>query len=501
MKRKISAIPGIVFMKNSVNLRPMFFALLLQCVALIWFSGCSLSPKYAQPKAPIPARWPKGTAYKNIKTTPIKTTPGVNRAENALPVAALSRQKFFSDRHLLKIINIALKNNLDLRLAALNVERVRALYGVQRAELFPSVNGSGYENKQRLPSDLSPSGKAVIQKQYGVNLGISSWEIDFFGRIRSLKKQALENFLATDQARISAQISLVSQTAIAYYTLAADRENLKLAESTLDTQQNSYDLIQSQYRAGLANELDLRRAQTQVDSAKGKAVRYTQQVAQDQNALNLLCGIHVPETLLPKGLSDVNVPENISAGLSSDVLLNRPDIIAAEHKLKGAYAFIGAARASFFPRIALITGVGTASQELSGLFKAGSGTWSFAPDITVPVFDARTWAAYRVSKAQKKIAVTQYKKAIQTAFREVADSLAVQGTVDDQVAAQKSLVDALAATYRLAVNRYSNGIDSYLSVLDAQRSLFDARQGLILLRLSKLANEARLYAVLGGGGN
>ncbi len=481
----IPEIPGIGFMRNCVNLILMFSA-------LIWISGCSFAPKYTQPEASIPAGWPQGTAYKNIKTT-----PGINGSK----VSSVSRQKFFKDEHLLKIINIALKNNLDLRLAALNVERVRALYGVQRAVLFPSINGVGYENKQRLPSDMSSSGKAVIEKQFNVNLGISSWEIDFFGRIRSLKEQALESFLATDQARVSARISLVSQTAVAYYTFAADRENLKLAGSTLDTQQKSYDMIKSQYRAGLANELDLRRAQTQVDSAKGKAARYTQKVAQDRNALNLLCGIYISQTLLPEDLSDVKVPEDFSAGLSSDVLLKRPDIIAAEHNLKGAYAFIGAARASFFPRIALTTGVGTASSELSGLFKSGSGTWNFAPEISVPVFDARTWAAYRVSKAQKKIALTQYEKAIQTAFREVADALAVQGTVDDQVAAQKSLVDSLAATYRLAVNRYSNGIDSYLSVLDAQRSLFDARQGLISLRLIKLANEVRLYAVLGGGGN
>ena len=478
MKRKISARSG----------RP----LILMFSALIWISSCSFAPKYTKPEAPIPAAWPQGTAYKNIKTT-----PGVTGSA----VSGVSRQKFFMDEHLLKIINIALKNNLDLRLAALNVERVRALYGVQRAGLFFSFNGVGYENKQRLPADLSSSGKAVIEKQFNVNLGISSWEIDFFCRIRSLKEQALENFLATDQARKSARISLVSETAVAYYTFAADRENLKLAESTLETQQDSYGLIKSQYRAGLANELDLRRAQTQVDSAKGKTARYTQKVAQDQNALNLLCGIHVPQTLLPDDLSDVKVPGNFSAGLSSDVLLQRPDIIAAEHKLKGAYAFIGAARASFFPRIALTTGVGTASSELSGLFKAGSGTWNFAPEIAVPVFDARTWAAYRVSKAQKKIAVTQYEKAIQTAFREVADALAVKGTVDDQVSAQKSLVDSLAATYRLATNRYKNGIDSYLSVLDAQRSLFDAQQGLISLRLVKLANEVRLYAVLGGGGN
>jgi len=209
----------------------------------------------------------------------------------------------------------------------------------------------------------------------------------------------------------------------------------------------------------------------------------------------------VPEDLLPADLNSVIPPKEISPGLSSEALLNRPDIVAAEHRLRGAYAFIGAARAAFFPRISLTTSVGTASDDLSGLFSSGSGTWNFAPQITMPIFDARTWAALRVSKAERKIILTQYEKTIQTAFREVADALAVQGTVDQQVAAQRSLVNAVAETYRLANQRYTRGIDSYLGVLDAQRSLYAAKQGLITIRLAKLANQVRLYAVLGGGGD
>ncbi|HED00152.1 MAG TPA: efflux transporter outer membrane subunit [Proteobacteria bacterium] len=456
---------------------------------LVLLGGCSLAPKYTQPLAPIPAEWPQGPAYKD--TQAIAEAPTVRE---------LSRQEFFTDPKLQQIIETALNNNRDLRLAVLNVERTRALYGIQRAELFPAVNAVGAGGKQRLSADLLSPGDSRTIEQYSVDLGIASWEIDFFGRIRSLKEQALEEYLATDEARRGAQIALVSEVARVYLTLAADLENLKLARSTLETQQGIYNLIQRQYEVGLANELDLRRAQTQVDTARGDVARFKQMAAQDQNALNLLAGSPVPEDILPADLASVNPPKEIFAGLSSEALLNRPDIIAAEHRLKGAYAFIGAARAAFFPRISLTTSVGTASDELSGLFGSGSGTWSFAPQIAVPIFDARTWAAYRISKAEREIALAQYEKTIQTAFREVADALAVQGTVDQQVFAQQSLTNAVADTYRLSEKRYSKGIDSYLGVLDAQRSLYAAQQGLISLRLAKLANQVRLYAVLGGGG-
>jgi len=447
-----------------------------------------MAPKYTRPEAPIPAKWPQGAAYKDTQTIP-----------EARIAPDLSRQEFFADEKLQKIIETALDNNRDLRLAALNVERVRALYGVQRAELFPSVSAIGSGSKRRSSSDLTRPGEPRTTEQYSVNLGIASWEIDFFGRIRSLKDQALQAYLATEQGRRSAQISLVAEVARVYLTLAKDRENLKLARSTLDTQQGVYDIIRRQYEVGLANELDLRRAQTQVDAARRDVPRFMQLAAQGQNGLNLLAGSPVPEDLLPPDLASVSPPKEISPGLSSEALLRRPDIMAAEYQLKGAYAFIGAARAALFPRIALTTAVGTASDELSGLFKSGSGTWSFTPQITMPIFDARTWAALRVSKTVRKIALTQYEKVIQTAFREVADSLAVQGTIDQQVKAQESLVNAVAETYRLSNKRYTKGIDSYLDVLDAQRSLYAAQQGLTELRLGRLVNQVTIYQVLGGG--
>jgi len=465
--------------------------LLFLLVAIVLFPcGCSLSPKYTQPKTPIPAEWPQGAAYKGAQAVP-----------EAAKVSMLKWREFFTDARMQKLIETALNNNRDLRLAALNVERARALYGIQRAELFPAVNAVGAGSKQRSSSDLTRPGEPRTTKQFNVNLGISSWEIDFFGCIRSLKDRALQEYLATEQARRSSQIALVAEVARVYLTLAADRANLKLAQSTLETQQAAYALIQRQYEVGLATELGLRQAQTRVDAARRDVPRFTQLAAQDQNALNFLAGSLVPENLLPVDLSSVTPPREISPGLSSEALLNRPDIVAAEHRLKGAYAFIGAARAAFFPRISLTTSVGTASDELSGLFKSGSGAWNFAPQIVLPIFDARTWAALRVSKADREIILTQYEKAIQTAFREVADSLAVQGTINQQVSAQRSLVNAVAETYRLSNKRYTNGIDSYLAVLVAQRPLYGQQQVLISLRLVNFANQVSLYAVLGGGGD
>jgi outer membrane protein, multidrug efflux system len=451
-------------------------------------AGCTLAPKYGRPPAPVPAEWPTGSAYARAGT-----------ATNAPEAPDLRWREFFADEKLQQLIETALTNNRDLRLAALNVERARALYGIQRAELLPTVDAVASGSGQRVPGDLSPTGQAVTQNQYSVNLGIFAWEIDFFGRLRSLKDRALEEYLATEQARRSAQILLVSSVANAYLALAADRESLALAETTLTSQQGSYDFIKHRVDRGVASEVDLYRAQTQVDSARRDIARFTQVVAQDENALSLLLGNPVPSGLLPADLTSVAPPQGIAPSVSSEVLLRRPDVLQAEYLLRAANADIGAARATFFPRISLTAAVGTASSELSGLFQSGSGTWSYAPQVAMPIFDARTWSAYRVSKVQKEIAVTGYERAIQSAFREVADALAVSGTVDRQVAAQQSLVNAVAETYRLSNARYDKGIDSYLSVLDAQRSLYAAQQGLVSLHLAKLANQVTLYAVLGGG--
>jgi multidrug efflux system outer membrane protein len=467
--------------------RHVFFLLFGLALSLC---GCTLAPNYTRPEAPVPSEWPSGAAYRETKAVP------------AMPAASeIPWREVFPDERLQRLIEMALNNNRDLRIAALNVERAWALYGIQRAELFPSLDAVGTTVKQRTPADLSSTGKATTTRQYSVNLGILSWEIDFFGRIRSLADRALEEYFATEEGRRSAQILLVSGVATAYLTLAADRENLKLAESTLETQTYAYSLIKRRYEVGLASELALDQTQTQVDTARRNIAIYTQLVAQDQNTLNLLVGTPspVPAALLPVDLNNVIPPKEVSPGLNSEVLLQRPDILAAEDQLKAANASIGAARAAFFPRISLTTTIGTASAELSGLFASGQGTWSFVPIIDMPIFDARLWSAYDAVKVEKQIALTQYEKAIQTAFREVADALAVAGTVDQQISSQQSLVNASARAYRLSAERFAKGIDNYLGVLDAQRSLYQAQQALIVLRLARVANQVRLYEVLGGG--
>jgi len=461
--------------------------LLLLGIALVP-AGCTLAPKYARPPAPVPAAWPTGPAYASAGT-----------ATNAPDAPDLRWREFFSDERLAKLIETALTNNRDLRLAALNVERARALYGIQRATLLPTVAATASGSQQQLPADLSATGKRATMEQYSVNLGVFAWELDFFGRLRSLKDRALEEYLATEQARRSVQILLVSSVANAYLVLAADRESMALAQTTLTAQQGVYDFVKHRVDRGTASDVDLYRAQTQVDSARGDIARFTQLVAQDENALNLLLGDPISSELLPTDLTDVIAPQGVFAGVSSEVLLRRPDVLQAESLLRAAYADIGAARASLFPRISLTATAGTASSELSGLFESGSGTWSFAPQAALPIFDTRAWLALKVTKVQREIALTQYEGTIQNAFREVADALAVYGTVDQRVAAQQSLVNAVAETYRLSQARYDTGIDSYLSVLDAQRSLYAAQQGLVSLHLAKLANQVRLYTVLGGG--
>jgi multidrug efflux system outer membrane protein len=460
---------------------------LLLAWVLICFGGCTLMPKYSRPAAPVPADWPQGPAYKETAAT-----------QKAPAASEVQWRQFFTDPGLQKTIGTALQNNRDLKVAALNVERARSMYRIQRNELFPRVETGFSASKQRVR--ISGQTGLVTLQEFSVNLGITSWELDFFGRIRSLKEKALEEFFASEQARRSAQILLVSEVANAYLTLAADRENLKLAQSTLETQQAAYKLIDRRVEVGFAPELDLRQVQTRVDSARVDVAKYTSQVAQDENALNLLVGSPVPAGQLPRELSVIKPLPDVSPGMSSDVLLKRPDILQAENLLKAANANIGAARAAFFPRINLTTAVGTASGDLSGLFGPGSAVWSYAPQAVVPIFDARTWAALKVTKVDRDIAVAQYEKAIQSAFREVADALAQRGTLGDQMAAQQSLLEATAKTYQLSNARYEKGIDIYLNVLDAQRSLYSAQQGLIAIRLAKLANQVRLYEVLGGGG-
>ncbi|MBV5317197.1 MAG: efflux transporter outer membrane subunit, partial [Desulfobulbaceae bacterium] len=399
-------------------------------------------------------------------------------------------QTFFTDPQLQGLIKLALEQNRNLRIAALNIVRSQAQYQIKRADLVPKLDAISIVNNQ-----------AANDQKYTVALGVSAYELDLFGRVQSLKDQALEQYLATEQASRTVQISLVAEVAATALNLAADRERLRLAQETLKTQQSSLVLIEKRFEFGAASELDLRQAQTQVESARVDVARATTLVAQDENNLNLVVGGQIPADLLPRTLSEsLTEVQDIGPGLPSTVLLRRPDILQAENQLKGFNANIGAARAAFFPRIVLISTVGTRSDELYGLFKSGSDVWTFSPQIVLPIFDAGAHSAQlQVAEVDRDIAVAQYEQAIQTGFREVADALALRGTIDEQLTAQRALVKATGTRYLLAQARYDQGIDSYLNVLDAQRSLYSAQQGLIATRLTRLANLVTLYKVLGGG--
>ena len=459
--------------------------------ALLLLSGCAttMAPKYSQPAAPVPAAWPAGPAY---KTETAKTAQK--------PLADIPWQEFFVDPQLRKLIALALENNRDLRVAVLNIERSRAQYQIQRSDLFPKIDANAAANYQRVPADFSGTGNHSTLTQYSVGLGAASYELDLFGRVRSLKDQALEQYLATEQARRSVQISLVSQVANSYLTLAADKERLRVARDTQASQQESYKLTKSRFDAGVSSALDLSQAQTSVESARVDIARFTTLIAQDENVLNLVLGAPAPTEMLPVRMTDsLTALKDVSPGLPSDVLLNRPDILQAEGQLKAANANIGAARAAFFPRITLLSSVGFGSNSLAGLFKGGFA-WQFAPQVSLPIFDAGlNKANLKVSEVDRDIAVAQYEKAIQSAFREVADALAQRGTIDEQVAAQQSLTDATSDSYRLSTARYDKGIDNYLNVLFSQRSLYDAQQALITVQLARLSNMVAFYQVLGGG--
>ncbi|QWV91722.1 AdeC/AdeK/OprM family multidrug efflux complex outer membrane factor [Geomonas oryzisoli] len=461
----------------------------LALAAFLFLGGCaSMAPKYTPPAPPVAGNWPTGPSYKTEQAA-------------QKPLAEIPWQEFFVEPQLQKLITLALDNNRDLKVAVLNMDRYRALYQIKRADLFPTVTGDGAFAVRKTADDLSQNGNGGVGHSYNVSVGISSYELDLFGRVSSLKDQALEQYLATEQARRSVQITLVSQVANAYLTLGSDLERLQLAKDTLANQQESYRLSKSRFEAGVSSALDLQQAQTSVDSARVDIARYTTLVAQDLNALVLVVGSDVPQDLLPKSLTEtLTAVKDVAPGLPSDVLLSRPDILQAENNLKGANANIGAARAAFFPRIALTTSVGFGSDQLTGLFKGGNLAWSFAPSISVPIFEGgRNKANLEVAKVDRDIAVAQYEKAIQIAFREVADALAQRGTIDEQVAAQQSLTGATAETFRLSQARYQTGVDSYLNVLDAQRSLYVAQQNLITTRLARLNNMVTLYKVLGGG--
>jgi len=458
--------------------------------ALAALAGCaSLAPEYARPPAPVPGSWPETPAG-----------PAAQAAPDLPDAEALPWREFYADGRLRQVIELALENNRDLRSALLAVERSRARFRIQGAALLPQVDAAAAGTIRRVPADLASGGEATTTHQYGLEVGITSYELDLFGRVRSLRDQALEQYLSTEEARRSVRISLVSQVAAAYLALGADRERLALARETLVTREASHELIGRRHDAGVASALDLQQSRTAVETARVDVARYASLASQDANALALAVGAPVPVELLPEALPPEAALRDISPGLPSAVLLRRPDILEAERQLRRANAAIGTARAAFFPRIALTTSAGLGSDELSGLFSGDAGTWSFAPRISLPIFTAgANRANLEVARIDRELAVAAYEKAIQAAFREVADALAQRATIGGQLAAQRALAEAAAESHRLSRARYDKGIDSYLAVLDSQRALYAAQLGLIATGQARLGNLATLYKALGGG--
>ncbi len=457
--------------------------------ALLLLAACApKKQKYSQPTPPVPQAW---------------TTGGVPAAAAADPAPSdLPWKEFYADDRLRQVIALAIENNRDLRLAALNVQLYEAQYRLQRSAQFPTVGAGASADSYYIPADTTKDGHSSIYFNLRAGLQVSSWELDLFGRVRSLKERALQQYLATQQGRTSTQMALISSVAASYLTLAADHESLKLAQATLNVRQSSFDLIRRSRDIGLKTDLDVSQARSLVEASNVEVVRYTGQITLDENALNQLVGAQIPAQLLPDTLSPMDSLKDVSAGLSSDILLRRPDILAAEHQLRSNYANIAAARAAYFPRILLTGSGGFTSTALDELFSFRALTWQFAPQVSVPIFDAGARDAnYKIAQVQRDAAIAQYDQAIQAAFRETSDALTLRARLLEREQAQAALVATLDETRRLTEARFKAGIDNYFSVLDAQRTLYNGQQSLIDTRLARLANRVTLYKVLGGGAN
>lgn len=443
-------------------------------------SACSLTPPLIKPDAPVPAHYPSG-----------------NDNDLRANAADLPWKAVFSDARLQQLIELALANNRDLRIAVLNVEAVQAQYGIQRAVQFPAVDANAGATRQR--SDPNGTG-ATTDTQLNVGLGISAFEIDLFGRARSLSDAALSRYLASEQGQKAAQMSLIGAVANAYHTELSAQEQLKLAQQTLTDWQQSLDLARSLKAANQNSGLEVSQAEGQVATAEADMEARSRSLSQARNALQLLVGTAIPADLPPAPLLDELPRQALPAGLPSELLTRRPDILQAEHNLRAANADIGAARAAFFPRLSLTTSLGYSSAELGKLFDSGSRVWSFAPQLSVPIFNAgRLRSELRLAEVRKSSAVAEYERAIQTAFREVADGLAGRETYGRQIEAQQRVVASAAKRLALSSLRYRAGVDGRLELLDAQRQLYAARQTLLDLRAAEMSNAVALYKALGGG--
>jgi multidrug efflux system outer membrane protein len=475
-------------------------SLILAAAALSGLLGaCTLEPDYQRPAAPVPVAFDGA------------------RAQDGAIAADIGWREFFPDAQLQQLIALALANNRDLRVAALNVQSAQAQYRIQRADLFPAIAVTGVEEEENYPPGVVASsagggggagagGAAAtggsILRYYDVGIGFTSYELDFFGRIRSLNHAALQQYFGYKETQRSAQLSLVAEVAAAYLLVLADQTLLQITGDTLKSQSDSYELTHKLFDGGATTALALRQAESTVDTARASLAQYTRQLAQDRDALQLLLGAPIPQDIdFSGGLDRGAAVAELEEGIPSNVLVQRPDVLAAEYQLVAANADIGAARAAFFPTISLTGNFGTASSQLSGLFKDGSEAWTFSPEISLPIFaGGANVANLDAAKLSRDTAVAQYEKAIQSAFREVEDALLARGTLNDQLAAQQALVDASKEAYHLADMRFCAGVDSYLSALDAQRTLYSAQQQLQNVRLTRLQNLVTLYKALGGGG-
>lgn len=450
-------------------------------LALSLLSGaCSLIPPLDPVKSPVSMEFP-GNSGGTVS-------------------ADIAWQKFFTDPRLRALVRTALDNNRDLRIASLNVEQARAQYGISRSSLFPSIDGYASGEKRRGLGAAGSSGGGITSENYEFSVGITSYELDLFGKIRSMNTAALNTYFATDAARVSAQISLVAEVANQYLTELALREQITLAEQTLDGMDGAYDIMKKRFDAGTVSELDLASMEIQRQTARVDLAAFRQNAETVKNSLVFLAGGSIPGNL-PKGRSlDQVIVAPIRAGVSSDLLRRRPDIRQAEFELRSANADIGAARAALFPSVSLTASGGTSSRELSNLFASGTGTWLFSPRVDIPIFSGGLNLAYLESvKVAEKSAVASYEKSIQTGFREVADSLADRTGLAERISATEKLVEAQENRTNLATTRFDKGVDSYFEVLTATLDLFSARQRLIALRLAREINSVDLYKALGGG--
>lgn len=469
-------------------------------------SACTLMPHYQRPQSPVPDRWPADAG------------DAAAAASASVSADQIGWRDFFTDPRLQRLVEIALENNRNLRIAVLNVSASEAQFRTQRGNLFPAISATGSGLAERLPANGAlplggvggsggsstevPSGSAATTfHYYTAGIGFTNYELDLFGRERSLTTQAFEQYLAQSEARRSTQISLVAEVATDYFAVLADDALVKLTHETLQNEIESYELTMAMYQRDTATLLSLRQAQSAVEAARASLAEYERQLAQDTHALTLVLGQELPADLPPaKDMNTEGLLAQVPEGLPSNLLTHRPDIGSAEHTLQAANANIGAARAAFFPSIQLTASGGTASNRLRDLFGSGTGTWSFAPTITLPIFTGgKNRANLELAHIEKNVAVAQYELAIQTAFREVSDALSARGSYIDQRRAQEALAAADADAYRLAQMRFRSGVDNYLTTLDAQRSLYAAQQGLVTVRQAELATQVTLYKALGGG--